>query len=57
MFLSQSGWRGDDDLRRLADRTLSQLYGSAEFSGLYARWFGEFDANAKSFFRLSALPE
>jgi putrescine:ornithine antiporter len=57
MFLSQSGWRGDDDLRLLVDRTLSQLYGSAEFSGLYARWLGEFDANAQSFFRLSALPE
>jgi putrescine:ornithine antiporter len=57
MFLSQSGWRGDDDLRLLVDRTLSQLYRSAEFSGLYARWLGEHDENAQSFFRLGALPE
>jgi putrescine:ornithine antiporter len=49
--------RGDDDMRLLADRTLSRLFSSAEFSALYSRWFGEPDAETRNFFRLSALPE
>lgn len=49
--------REDDELRLLVDRTLSRLYTSADFYALYAKWFGEPDADTRNFFRLSALPE
>ncbi|NUY35679.1 putrescine-ornithine antiporter [Paraburkholderia sp. JPY303] len=49
--------RGDDDMRLLADRTLSRLFSSAEFSAMYTKWFGEPDAETRNFFRLSALPD
>jgi ABC-type amino acid transport substrate-binding protein len=49
--------RGDEDLRLVVDRTLSRLYGSAEFRGLYADWFGKPDEAAVTFFRLNKLPE
>jgi ABC-type amino acid transport substrate-binding protein len=49
--------RNDDDFRLVVDRTLSQLFASKDFDGLYAKWFGEPDENALSFFRMSALPE
>ena len=49
--------RGDDDLRLMVDRTLSHLFASSEFFAMYARWFGEPDAETRNFFRLSALPE
>ncbi len=49
--------RGDDDFRLLVDRTLSRLYGSGEIGGLYAKWFGEPDENAMTFFRWNTLPE
>ncbi len=38
--------RGDEDLRLLVDRTLSGLYGTAEFGQLYAETFGEPDERA-----------
>ncbi|WP_321939878.1 putrescine-ornithine antiporter [Paraburkholderia sp. J8-2] len=49
--------RDDDTLRLLVDRTLSRLYASAEFHALYARYFGEPEADTWNFFRASALPE
>ncbi|MFC0396972.1 putrescine-ornithine antiporter [Paraburkholderia rhizosphaerae] len=49
--------RGDDDLRLLVDQTLSRLYRSPEFAGIYRRWFGELDTQARDFFRMTALPE
>lgn len=49
--------RGDEDLRLLVDRTLSRLFGSAEFGSLYAKWFGEPDEETLKFFQLMALPE
>jgi putrescine:ornithine antiporter len=49
--------RDDDDFRLIVDRTLSRLYGSAEFPDLYAKWFGKPDQDALAFFRLVALPE
>jgi ABC-type amino acid transport substrate-binding protein len=49
--------RGDDDFRLLVDRTLSQLFGSAELGKLYAKSFGKPEESALTFFRLSALPE
>ena len=49
--------RNDDDFRLLVDRTLSQLFGSGEFAGIYAKWFGKLDAAASAFYRDSALPE
>jgi ABC-type amino acid transport substrate-binding protein len=49
--------RGDEDFRLVVDRTLSRLYRSGEIGGLYAKWCGEPDENALTFFRLSALPD
>ena len=49
--------RGDEDLRLLVDRILSQAFVSADFRALYATWFGEPDEDVERFFRLSALPE
>jgi len=49
--------RGDDDFGLLVDRTLSHVYGSGEIAGLYAKWFGEPDANAMTFFRWNTLPD
>jgi len=49
--------RGDEDGRLAADRALSRIYGSAEFRAIYAKWFGEPDEAAASFFRAVALPE
>jgi putrescine:ornithine antiporter len=49
--------RGDDDLRLLVDETLSRLFRSPEFSSVYRKWFGEPDAEARNFFRLTELPE
>ena len=48
--------RGDEDFRLLVDRTLSQLYHSAELSTLYTKWFGEPDETAIEFYRWNALP-
>jgi putrescine:ornithine antiporter len=49
--------RGDEDFRVLVDRTLSRLYRSGEAAAFYAKWCGEPDDNALTFFRLSALPD
>jgi putrescine:ornithine antiporter len=49
--------RGDEDLRLLADRTLSRLYRSGEAAALYAKWCGEPDENALAFFSFNALPD
>ena len=49
--------RGDEDFRLIVDRTLSRLYRSGEIGALYAKWCGEPDENALTFFRLNALPE
>jgi putrescine:ornithine antiporter len=49
--------RGDEDGRLAVDRALSRIYATPEFRSMYAKWFGEPDADAAAFFRLSALPE
>jgi putrescine:ornithine antiporter len=49
--------RGDEDFRLLVDRTLSRLYKSGEIGGIYAKWCGEPDENALTFFRWNALPD
>lgn len=49
--------RGDEDLRLAVDRSLSRLFRSGNFHDVYAKWFGEPDESALTFFRLSALPE
>jgi ABC-type amino acid transport substrate-binding protein len=48
--------RGDEDFRLLVDRTLSQLYNSADFTTLYTKWFGKPDEAALEFYRWNALP-
>jgi putrescine:ornithine antiporter len=49
--------RGDADFQLVVDRALSQFFGSEEFHGLFVKWFGEPDADADIFFKLSTLPE
>jgi polar amino acid transport system substrate-binding protein len=49
--------RNDDDFRLLVDRTLSSLFASQDFDGLYLKWFGEPDESALAFFRNNVLPE
>ena len=49
--------RGDDDFRLLVDRTLSRLFRSADFWGLYTRYFGLPDANTQLFYRVVAMPD
>jgi putrescine:ornithine antiporter len=49
--------RGDEDFRLLVDRTLSRLYKSGEIGAIYAKWCGEPDENALTFFRWNALPD
>jgi ABC-type amino acid transport substrate-binding protein len=49
--------RGDEDLRLIADRTLSRLFRSDEFQGLYRDWFGPPEEGALAWFRSNALPE
>jgi putrescine:ornithine antiporter len=48
---------GDDDFRVLVDRALSRTYATPEFAALYAKWLGEFDERARTFFVWSTLPE
>ncbi len=55
--LALSFRRGDDDFRLLVDRTLSRVYSSGEIGGLYAKWFGEPNENAMTFFRWNTLPD
>jgi putrescine:ornithine antiporter len=49
--------RGDDDFRLIVDRALSRSYASGEVGVLYAKWFGEPDGNALTFFRWNTLPD
>jgi polar amino acid transport system substrate-binding protein len=49
--------RGDEDFRLLADRALSQVYGSSEIAELYKSFFGEADDATLRFLRMTALPE
>jgi polar amino acid transport system substrate-binding protein len=48
---------GDDDFRVLVDRALSRMYASPDFAALYAKWCGEFDERARTFFVWNTLPE
>jgi putrescine:ornithine antiporter len=49
--------RGDEELRLLVDRALSDLYRSKGFGELFAGWFGAMDDATATFFRETALPE
>ena len=49
--------RNDGDFRLLVDRALSRLYASPGFGGMYAKYFGEPDEAAITFFRWHTLPE
>lgn len=42
--------RGDEDFRLLVDRSLSQLYASDGFAGIYKQWYGNFDDKARTYF-------
>ncbi|CAB3801015.1 Putrescine transporter PotE [Paraburkholderia ultramafica] len=49
--------RGDEDMRLFVDRTLSKMFASGQYRGLYVKWFGEPDEDTKNFYRLAVLPE
>jgi polar amino acid transport system substrate-binding protein len=49
--------RNDDDFRLTVDKSLSGLFASKNFDGLYLKWFGEPDEDAAGFFRANVLPE
>jgi len=49
--------RDNDDFRLIVDRTLSKLYGTADFAPLYAKSFGSMQDDAKAFYKWSALPD
>ena len=49
--------RGDDDLRLVVDRALSQLLRSGEAASVYARYLGAPDRATLDFFELVALPD
>ena len=49
--------RGDDGFRLLVDRSLSRLFLSKDLAPLYARFFGEPDADTLAFLQSVALPE
>jgi polar amino acid transport system substrate-binding protein len=48
--------RGDEDFRLLVDTTLSRLYGSDDFVGLYTRYFGAPSDMTRTLFKTYALP-
>ena len=47
----------DEGFRLMVDRALAQMSASGELLRLYAKWFGEPDASAATFFRWNALSE
>jgi ABC-type amino acid transport substrate-binding protein len=49
--------RDDDDFRLAVDQSLTHLFDSGDFRGLYAKWFGEPDQTALTFFQFSSLTE
>jgi ABC-type amino acid transport substrate-binding protein len=49
--------RGDEDLRLLVDRALSQLYRSGDISAVYTPYFGKPALQTLRFFQASSLPE
>ncbi|EUC12441.1 putrescine-ornithine antiporter [Paraburkholderia hospita] len=49
--------REDEDLRLLADRTLSRIFTSGDYKAIYTKWFGQPDEDALNFYRLAVLPE
>jgi len=49
--------RSDDEFRLIVDKGLSELFASKGFDDLYLKWFGEPDQSARTFFRMSALPQ
>jgi putrescine:ornithine antiporter len=54
--LALSFRRGDDDFRLVVDWTLSRLFNSGEIRAVYAKYFGEPDANTMTFLQWNTLP-
>jgi polar amino acid transport system substrate-binding protein len=48
---------GDEEFRLLIDRALNRLYASGEINTIYAKWFGQPDESALTFFRWNTVPE
>lgn len=48
---------GNWDLRLAVDRALSRFYNSADFKGLYTKWFGPPDDKTLLYFHWTALPD
>jgi polar amino acid transport system substrate-binding protein len=49
--------RDDERFRLLVDGVLSGIYASGEINMLYAKWFGELDQDARTFFRWNTLSD
>jgi polar amino acid transport system substrate-binding protein len=49
--------QGDDKFRVAVDRALSRIFATPEFAALYAKWCGEFNDRARTFFALNTLAE
>jgi len=48
---------GKEEARLALDRALGRLYVTPDFRALYAKWFGEPDADTVAFYRQITLPE
>ncbi|WP_322789048.1 transporter substrate-binding domain-containing protein [Paraburkholderia phymatum] len=49
--------REDEDMRLFVDQSLSKMYTSGAYRGLFVKWFGEPDEDTKKFYRAAILPE
>jgi len=49
--------REDENMRLFVDRSLSKMYASEAYRGLFVKWFGQPDEETKRFYRAATLPE
>ncbi len=49
--------RDDEDMRLFVDASLTKMYTSGAYRGLFVKWFGEPDEDTKKFYRAAILPE
>jgi polar amino acid transport system substrate-binding protein len=49
--------RGDDEFRLTVDSALSAAYTAANFGELYAKWFGQYDESARTFYTWTAIQQ
>jgi polar amino acid transport system substrate-binding protein len=49
--------RGDDEFRLTVDSALSATYTATNFGELFAKWFGEYDESARTFYTWTAIQQ